>query len=58
MFPAPLLFVESSGHEETNCKGQGYFNRPEGLKMISILKGLIKSGLDADDVGVVRIISY
>ena len=55
--PASLLFVESGGHEETNCKSQGYFNRPEGLRIMAVLAHLVRSGLDPDDIGIVSIFS-
>ena len=50
--PGPLVFVESGGQEESNFS-QGYFNRPEGLRIISILKQLLESGLEPDNIGIV-----
>ena len=55
--PAPLLFVESGGHEETNGQSHGYFNRPEGLRIMAALRHLLRSGLDPDDIGIVRMFS-
>ena len=48
---SPLTFVSSEGHEEKNQTS--FFNRPEAMKVIKLVRSLIKSGCKQEDIGVV-----
>ena len=52
--PVPLVFLESGGMEEV--LNTSYYNRPEGLRIISILEDLLMAGVYPEDIGIVSVL--